>query len=378
MEKSAITAVILAAGYSERMGRFKPLLDLGGQPAIERIINSFKGAGIIDVRVVAGYSKERLIPVLERLEACAIVNDHYADGMFSSVQTAVRSLNPSTEAFFLMPADMPLVRAGTIRYLVESYKHHRDKILIPVFNGRRGHPPLIAARFAGSIMNYSGEGGLAGILSLHNADILHVPVPDSNILLDMDNPGDYEDIQKKLPGMDIPTAAECEVMMKDVHAVPDKVIEHSRVVANVALLIVDEMNRHGFDIDRGLVLAAALLHDLAKGKPAHAAESARIVREMGYDGVAKLIETHTDIVPGTGDEVSAAELLYLADKLVNGDRVVPLSERFGRAMDRYGDKPETADKIKIRQDNAAGILLRIEARTGALNFESRIATGAQL
>jgi len=378
MEKSAITAIILAAGYSERMGRFKPLLDLGGQPAIERIINSFKGAGIIDVRVVAGYSKERLIPVLERLDVCVIVNDRYTDGMFSSVQTAVRSLSPSTEAFFLMPADMPLVRAGTIRYLAESYKHHRDKILTPVFNGRRGHPPLIAARFAGSIMNYSGEGGLAAILSLHNADIMHVPVPDSNILLDMDNPGDYEDIQKKLPGLDIPTAAECEVILENVHAVPDKVIEHSRVVANVALLIVDEMNRHGFDIDKGLVLAAALLHDLAKGKPAHAAESARMVREMGYAGVAKLIEAHTDIVPGAGDDVSAEEVLYLADKLVNGDRVVPLSERFGRAMDRYGDKPETADKIRIRQDNAVGILLRIEARTGALNFESRIATGAQL
>ncbi len=378
MEKSAITAVILAAGYSERMGRFKPLIDLGGRPAIERTINSFRGAGIADVRVVVGYSKERLNPVLERLEAGVIVNDHYNEGMFSSVQAAVRSLDSSTDAFFLMPADMPLVRAGTIRYLAESYKHHRDKILVPVFNGRRGHPPLIAARFAASIMNYAGEGGLAGILKLHNADVLHMPVPDGNILLDMDNPGDYEDVQKKLQGIDFPTAAECEVILKDIHAVPDRVTDHSKAVAIVALFIVDEMNRQGFDIDRGLILAAALLHDLAKGKPAHAAESARIVREMGYAGVAELIETHTDIVPGTGDEVSAAEVLYLADKLVSGDRVVTLSERFGRAMEKYGAELETADKIKIRHDNAAGILLRIEARTGALNFKSRIAAGASL
>ena len=202
MEKPGITAVILAAGYSERMGRFKPLLDLGGQPVIERVIASFKGAGILDVRVVVGYHREILGTVLERLGVKVIINDRYAEGMFSSVQSAVRSLGPSTEAFFLMPADVPLVRAETIRYLAESYSRHLGKILVPVFDGRRGHPPLIAARFAKAIINYTGEGGLAGILSLYDADILPLPVSEANILLDMDTPGDYADLQKRLQRID--------------------------------------------------------------------------------------------------------------------------------------------------------------------------------
>jgi len=378
MEKPDITAVILAAGYSERMGQFKPLLDLGGQPVIERIITSFRGTGIFDVRVVVGYCREILVPVLERLGVKVIINDRYEEGMFSSVQAAVKSLGPSTGAFFLMPADVPLVRAETIRFMGESYDRHRGKILVPVFDGRRGHPPLIAARFARAIMNYHGNGGLGGILNLHKADILPVPVPDGNILLDMDTPGDYANLKKRLQKMDVPTAAECEVILKEIHAVPDTVIDHCRAVAEVALLIADEMSRHGFNIDRDILLSAALLHDLAKGRSDHAVRSARMVHEMGYSEVAALIETHMDIVPGSGEEVTAAEVLYLADKLVSVDRVVTLPERFGKAWDRYGDKPETARRIKIRHENAVNILNRIEARTGVLNYNSRMVAGAAL
>jgi len=378
MEKSGITAVILAAGYSERMGQFKPLLDLGGQPVVERIITSFRGAGIFDVRVVTGYRREILVPVLERLGVKVIINDRYAEGMFSSVQAAVKSLDPSIGAFFLMPADVPLVRAETIRFLGESYNRHRGKILVPVFGGKRGHPPLIAARFAKAIMNYTGEGGLAGIFSLHSTHILPVTVPDGNILCDMDTPGDYADLQKRLQKMDVPTVAECEVMLREIQAAPDTLIDHSRAVAEVALFLVDEMNRHGFCIDRDLLLAAALLHDLAKGRSDHALRSARMVREMGYERVAALVETHMDIVPGRGEEVTAAELLYLADKLVSGDRVVTLPERFGRAIEKYGDKPETAGRIKIRHENAISILNRIEERTGPINFNSRAMAGAPL
>jgi len=202
MEHPGITALILAAGYSARMGQFKPLLGLGGQTAIERVVASFREAGISDVRVVAGYRRKILVPLLNRLGVEVIINYRYAEGMFSSVQAAVRSLGPSTEAFFLMPADVPLVKAETLRNLAETYGRHPGKILVPAYGDRRGHPPLIAARFAGEIMSYGGAGGLNSLFDLHPADILILPVPDGNILLDMDTPGDYEDMQRGLRKID--------------------------------------------------------------------------------------------------------------------------------------------------------------------------------
>ena len=101
-----------------------------------------------------------------------------------------------------MPVDVPLVRAATISYLKETYFRHPGKILVPAFDERRGHPPLISARFAGEIMSYSGAGGLNSLFGLHTADILILPVPDGNILLDMDTPGDYEDMKRGLRKID--------------------------------------------------------------------------------------------------------------------------------------------------------------------------------
>jgi CTP:molybdopterin cytidylyltransferase MocA len=378
MQKSSITAIILAAGYSERMRQFKPLLDLGGLPVIERVVSSFVAAGIEDIRVVAGYCKEKLIHALAGLGIQVIVNSRFAEGMFSSVQAGVKNLDSSSEAFFLMPADVPLVRPGTIRYLAQSFNLHRDKIIIPVFGAKRGHPPLIASRFAGYITEYSGEKGLGGLFDIYKASIITLPVPDGNILLDMDTPEEYASLCKKWQRMDIPTAAECDFIMSDIRRVPDAVIAHCKAVASVAMGIIDEINRCGGNLDRELTVSAALMHDLAKGLPDHAAESALIIREMGYPAVADLVETHMDIVTDSSKDVTAAEVLYLADKVVSGDSVVALRGRFSRAAGRYGDDTEAAEKIRVRYENAVNILNRIEARTGALDIGSRTAAGAQL
>ncbi|MFA5079153.1 MAG: HD domain-containing protein, partial [Dehalococcoidia bacterium] len=196
--------------------------------------------------------------------------------------------------------------------------------------------------------------------------------------LDMDTPEEYELLCEKSRKMDIPTAAECDVIMRDIQRVPDAVIAHCTAVALVAGPIVDEINRHGGHIDREVVTAAALLHDLARSMPDHAAKAAGIIRGMGFSPVAELVETHMDIVPGRGQEVSPAEILYLADKLVSGDRVVNLHDRFGQARDKFGDNPQAAGKINARYENAINILQRIEARTGRLNITDQKTAGVNL
>jgi molybdenum cofactor cytidylyltransferase len=197
MGRSEIVAVILAAGYSRRMERFKPLLDLGGQLVIARIIGSFIEAGIHDVRVVVGYRKELLTARLDELKASVIINDRYADGMFSSVQAGVSSIGPYVDAFFILPADIPLVSPSTIRLLAESYNLNEGKILIPCFERRNGHPPLIASKYKDCIADYASEGGLKGALRSFESATVRVPVADENILFDMDSPGDYDELQNR-------------------------------------------------------------------------------------------------------------------------------------------------------------------------------------
>ncbi len=189
---SGITALILAAGRSSRMGEFKPLLPLGGRTVVERSIALFRKAGVGDILVVAGFEAERLIPVLERCEAGWAVNKDYDRGMFSSLQVGVSHLAASTEAFFVLPVDHPFVKPETVRSLIESRRDARGKILRPCHRGRRGHPPLIPAALAPAIRGFTEPGGLRALLSRYEDRTLNVECDDPGVLADLDTREDYE------------------------------------------------------------------------------------------------------------------------------------------------------------------------------------------
>ena len=123
-----ISAIILSAGCSNRMGRFKPLLPLGDETVIERVIDLFDKAGVKDIRVVVGHRKEALIPLIERTCASVVTNRNYNAGMFSSVQAGVKSIPKDTEAFFIHPVDIPRVCPSTIRKMLDRYAGHPVRI----------------------------------------------------------------------------------------------------------------------------------------------------------------------------------------------------------------------------------------------------------
>jgi CTP:molybdopterin cytidylyltransferase MocA len=187
-----ISALILAAGRSSRMGEFKPLLRLGETTVIERAINLFKTAKVVDIFVVAGYEAVRLIPVLERQGVRWAINEDYDRGMFSSLQTGVRHLASSCEAFLVLPADHPFVMPETIRSLLNALSGGKEKICRPSYQGRRGHPPLIPARLIPEILSFSEPGGLRALLSRYEEETVNVDCVDPGIIMDLDTREDYD------------------------------------------------------------------------------------------------------------------------------------------------------------------------------------------
>jgi molybdenum cofactor cytidylyltransferase len=364
MEKPGVTAIILAAGYSSRMDAFKPLLDLGGRPVVTRIVETCRQAGIDEVIVVAGYRKELIIPVIEGVGARAVVNERYDEGMFSSVIAGISAMEHGPQGFIVLPADIPLVRAATIRSLVSRFMGGQHRVLVPSFRGSKGHPPLISAELMAVITGYEGENGLKGALEKLESETVEVEVPDRNILFDVDNPADYGEMKERWKRREIPSETECEAMTDLMPGMDERTRQHCRAVAKIADSIAGNLNKAGAGLDREVVLAAALLHDLARGKPGHAREAARLVREAGFHEIAEAIITHMDIEPGRGEDINAGEILFLADKLVSGDGRVSLADRFAQASARYGDDPDALEAIRTRYGNALLIQERIEARTG--------------
>jgi len=189
-------AIILAAGFSSRMGSDKALLDLGGQPVIERIVSSYQAAGIERIIVVTGQNHAALGQL--HLQVELVRNPVPEQGMFSSIQTGVAALEPAVDAFFVQPVDIPLVSSVTLSNLMAALQQNSAvDVVIPVFRGKRGHPPLLRRQqLAGAILAYNGTDGLRGLLSRYA--VVEIPVNDQGVLLGMNTPQQYEELQRYL------------------------------------------------------------------------------------------------------------------------------------------------------------------------------------
>lgn len=165
-------------------------------------------------------------------------------------------------------------------------------------------------------------------------------------------------------GRDIPDDAECLSLLGAFRAGPE-ITAHCLAVADVAWRLTLALNDLGAGLDAPLVRAAALLHDLAKGRPDHAREGARILEGLGLPRVAAAMASHPDLLVPNDAPLSETELVYLADKLVQGDRIVSLEERFSTKLARSGPTAGDTARMEGRLARARRSLARVEAALGA-------------
>jgi molybdenum cofactor cytidylyltransferase len=200
-----IAAIIPAAGRSSRMGRPKLSLPLGDDTVLGHVIRTLRDGGADRIVTVLGPHPSEL----ERLARSAgaeicLLQDHTADMR----ETVVRGLDwleehlrPSTtDAFLLMPGDMPGITSAAIRRLIAE--HDRDalnRILVPQFRERSGHPTLIPWSHAAGIRAIPAGQGIDSYLRTQGANKLGVHVDDAGVLSDLDTPDDYERLFKSAP-----------------------------------------------------------------------------------------------------------------------------------------------------------------------------------
>ncbi|MCE5334406.1 MAG: histidine phosphatase family protein [Desulfobacteraceae bacterium] len=360
MKSSArIVALILAAGFSSRMGSFKPLASFGDSTMIQEACKRFLKAGIADIRVVVGYRADEITPVLDRLGVRWILNEDYDKEMFSSVLAGIKSFEVGVEAFFLLPGDIATFKPETIQALVEAYNSEDPKIIHPRFSGRRGHPPLIPASIAAHAPPPDFPGGMRALLGRFEDRSVDLDVIDEGILLDCDTPTDYASIAERCSRQGVPSESECEKIWSKLK-VPGNVIAHCTLVSELARMLAVHLNMAGMSLNIPLIVAAGRLHDIARGEPDHAGAGAKLLAGLGYPKVARIVASHMDMQPH-GASLDEADLVYLADKCVEQDRLVTLDERFEESLRRKAAGPEAARKIAERFANAQSIALHIES-----------------
>lgn len=350
-------AVILAAGYSSRMGDFKPLMQLNGQSMLAHCVTLFRSVGVDTIVVVTGHRCEEVLPQAEELGALCIYNSEYAKGMFGSICSSLPHF-AGVDGFFILPVDIPLIRPATLDLLISRF--NGESVVYPCFQGERGHPPLIPVRCISDILEHDGSGGLQTLLErLPGTD---VAVWDQGILMDADTPEDYNALNLRAATMAIGTAAEVEVLAE--LTMPERGVAHGRAVADIALLLGEELNRHGLALDLNLVYNSALLHDIAKGVPGHELAGSEMLKKIGFGGLSESVGLHRDAcVPASG-KMTEKELVCLADKLVRGTRRMTVEERFREKLQLYADDRLACAAIRERLANAMALQQLMENSTG--------------
>ncbi len=188
-----ISAIILAAGESKRMGSPKMLLDFGGMSMLEKVIRNVQAASVDDIIVVLGAFRDEILKITKNAGVRSCYNEIYREGMLSSVQCGFRNLSIASEAALIFQGDQPLITPEVIESVINSYRNgvRVRGIVIPVYKNRRGHPLLVARKYFVEIEKLDPGKGLRSLAEIFSDDVEEVSVEEPSILRDFDTFDEY-------------------------------------------------------------------------------------------------------------------------------------------------------------------------------------------
>jgi molybdenum cofactor cytidylyltransferase len=186
-----ISAILLAAGESNRMGQPKQLLPFGQSTIVERTIDNLLNSAVSETIVVLGYRDEEIRKTIAGKPVKLAMNPDYQQGMSTSIIAGLKQVDKRARAVLIALSDQPFVDSQTINSLVEAFIANKRGIIIPVYQGRRGNPVIFAIKYKGELLNLKGDVGGREIIKLHPDDVLEVAVNCEGVLLDIDTMENY-------------------------------------------------------------------------------------------------------------------------------------------------------------------------------------------
>jgi molybdenum cofactor cytidylyltransferase len=191
----SISAILLAAGLSSRMGQPKLLLPWGGTSVLGQVVSTFAAAEVEDIVIVTGGARQQVEGLVAELAkefpVRVVFNPAFERGeMLSSIQAGLAALGSQTRAALIALGDQPQVREETVRRICAAFVQTSSPLVIPSFQNRRGHPWLAAASLWPVILALPLSTTPRQFLNTHAALVEYVAA-DESILQDLDTLEDY-------------------------------------------------------------------------------------------------------------------------------------------------------------------------------------------
>jgi molybdenum cofactor cytidylyltransferase len=194
-----ISAIILAAGQSKRMGRPKMSLPWENTTVLGRVIATIQHAGVDDVLVVSGAAQNEVEEIAARHAARVVHNPNFEHGeMLTSIQLGLGNQNAKSKAALICLGDQPQVEEACVRSICDAFRDGPASLIVPSYDLHRGHPWLIAAELWNEVQRMRPPESMRDFLNKHAADIFYVEMKSQSILQDVDTLEDYSKYKPQL------------------------------------------------------------------------------------------------------------------------------------------------------------------------------------
>ena len=205
---STVSAIVLAAGESRRMGGInKLMLAVEGEPLLRHTVKTLLASRLGEVVVVLGHQAEEARILLHELEVRTVVNSHYREGQMSSVHCGLETLTRPCDGVMICLVDQPLLTAQDIDVLIDAFGRRGASILVPTYEGRRGNPIVLAYAHRAEILGGGRNLGCKRLIESNPQLVSTVEMDVDHVVFDLDTPEDYASLQARLKASPMRSAA---------------------------------------------------------------------------------------------------------------------------------------------------------------------------
>lgn len=187
----SVAGIIPCAGASTRMGTSKALLDAGGRSFVAAVVGALVGGGCDPVTVVVASGQGDEARRAAAAGARVLENPDPGEGPITSLRLAVAGLDPRVDGIALCPVDHPLVQPETVAALLAAFREGDAPLVLPVHEGRHGHPTLFRRTLFAELLDPALEGGARTVVHRHLDEAGKVDVDDAGVVTDIDTPAAY-------------------------------------------------------------------------------------------------------------------------------------------------------------------------------------------
>ena len=195
--KKNIAGIILAAGMSRRMGKPKQLLLFKGAPLLAHVLDAADATCLDPIIVVLGFRAEEIRHQMDFRGHRVVIAESFAQGQSASLKTGVSEVPAHCDGALFLLGDQPLITAGIIEKVLDTFHLSDRDIVIPTYGGRRGNPVLIGRRLFPQLYELTGDIGARALFKTHPNQIQEVQIPSKGACFDVDTLEDYRQLCQK-------------------------------------------------------------------------------------------------------------------------------------------------------------------------------------